>query len=183
VYLNGVKVYNFSSMTSFSDGDLYNKVIDVQLKEGENTLLVKTLQRYGDYSFTLNICEPESASAYAGNRVDGLYFYIAGNPGDTSSNPVSTFDYAASQTKFSVYPNPCHDVVYFQLENSNPPIAELVVYNLNGQLVKVIPVANIPESGKPLTWDLYDHSGCKLPAGQYIISSGDRSTSIKLLIR
>jgi hypothetical protein len=70
VWLNGVRVYSYTG--SRPNGNLVTDKIKVNLKEGENRLLVKALQRSGLFDFSLNICEPETD----GNRVEGLRFYI-----------------------------------------------------------------------------------------------------------
>jgi uncharacterized protein (DUF362 family) len=70
VWLNGDRVYSYTG--SRPNGNLVTDKIKVNLKVGENRLLVKALQRSGLFDFSLNICEPETD----GNRVEGLRFYI-----------------------------------------------------------------------------------------------------------
>ena len=75
VYVNGELAYSSTSNNDYGDDDLGQKVQIIPIKEGKNTLLVKSLNKYGDYSFALNICEVEDKPDYAGNRVEGLKFY------------------------------------------------------------------------------------------------------------
>lgn len=70
VWLNGDRVYSYTG--SRPNGNLVTDKIKVNLKAGENRLLVKALQRSGLFDFSLNICEPETD----GNRVEGLRFFI-----------------------------------------------------------------------------------------------------------
>jgi uncharacterized protein (DUF362 family) len=75
IYLNGQIVYDYSGSRSYSKDRLVSEKVPVQIQQGENTLLVKTLQKYGTYDFALNICQPESDPDLDGNRVAGLKFY------------------------------------------------------------------------------------------------------------
>jgi uncharacterized protein (DUF362 family) len=77
IYINGSEVYRYNGTRSFSESTFVNSKVDVQIKKGENRLLVKALQKYGRFDFCLNICEPESNSNYDGNRVWGLKFRTA----------------------------------------------------------------------------------------------------------
>jgi len=76
VYLNGDEIYLSNSINVYGDSDRGNSKGIVNVLEGRNTLLVKTVNNFGDYSFALNICEVESDPYYFGNRVAGLKFYI-----------------------------------------------------------------------------------------------------------
>ncbi|MBN2288868.1 MAG: DUF362 domain-containing protein [Candidatus Glassbacteria bacterium] len=71
VWLNGEKVYQYNSTRSHK---LPNDVEAINLRAGINRLLVKTVQWSGQSDFSLNICENETNSSYAGNRVEGLKF-------------------------------------------------------------------------------------------------------------
>ena len=77
IYINGKEVYRYDRTRSFSESTFVNSKVDVQIKKGENRLLVKALQKYGRFDFCLNICEPESNPNYDGNRVWGLKFRTA----------------------------------------------------------------------------------------------------------
>ncbi|HYH04693.1 MAG TPA: DUF362 domain-containing protein, partial [Bacillota bacterium] len=76
VYLNGKVVYDNAQPKIFTKDDLVNDKVKVQLKAGENRLLVKALQKEGYFHFTLNICEPDSNAEVDGNRVWGLKFRL-----------------------------------------------------------------------------------------------------------
>jgi uncharacterized protein (DUF362 family) len=72
VWLNDSLVYNYKSGTR--QHKLPNDLAGVNIKAGINRILVKALQRYGVCEFSLNVCETESDSNYAGNRLAGIKF-------------------------------------------------------------------------------------------------------------
>ena len=74
IYINGQQVYLYSGTRSFPDKELLSEKVTVNVKQGENTLLVKSYQRFGRYDFSLNICEPESDPKFDGNRIWALKF-------------------------------------------------------------------------------------------------------------
>jgi uncharacterized protein (DUF362 family) len=77
IYLNGEVVYEYSGVRKLSNTQFVNEKVHVNIRAGENRLLVKALQQYGRYDFALNICEPEEKREFAGNRVWGLKFRTA----------------------------------------------------------------------------------------------------------
>ncbi len=72
VWLNGTQVYRYTG--SFRVHRLPNQVVPVTVRKGLNRLLVKALQHDGSCEFSLNLCETESDTLYAGNRLAGLEF-------------------------------------------------------------------------------------------------------------
>ena len=171
VYLNGELVHNFSSIASFDDGVLVTDIIDIDINEGENTLLVKTIHKYKDYSFTLNICDPESSGQYEGNRVEGLYFYQDTIWGNVSSQVEQTTD----NNTIQAYPNPCTDYVNISY-NGKFDGNNLQVYNISGQLIKTF-------NSHEVNWDLTDNSGNKVAKGQYIIRDAKSSYVLRLIVK
>jgi uncharacterized protein (DUF362 family) len=73
VFVNGEEVYKFDGVRQHS---LPNDIIPIDIKKGENTLMVKVLQRMGAFDFALNICEPDDRKEFHGNRVLNLKFYL-----------------------------------------------------------------------------------------------------------
>ena len=98
VYINHQLVYTYTGTRSYREERLVSEVVPIQIEKGENTLLVKSIQNFGEYDFALNICEPDNDPDTDGNRVDGLKFYTqTTNPpkislsiGDTSAVPTQT---------------------------------------------------------------------------------------------
>lgn len=62
VYINGERVFENTSNTTFSDDELWKDIVDINIIEGINKVLVKILHSAGDYSFTLNICEDDNSN-------------------------------------------------------------------------------------------------------------------------
>ncbi len=75
IYLNGDVVYERSGTRSYRDDKLVLDKVPVSVKAGQNSLLVKYLNKYGGYDFALNICEPQPDKDLDGNRVMGLKFH------------------------------------------------------------------------------------------------------------
>jgi len=124
VYLNGSQVYNYSGIARPNSNLVTDKPL-INLKAGENTLLVKVLQTAGCYDFALNICEPGTA----GNRVKGLKFYIKKynapavlNFTTETKKPISTPKLRISQTND-------------QLSILDNDVAELALYTISGKRV------------------------------------------------
>ena len=80
IYLNGEIVYDYSDRRTYGNKQLVKEKIPVQIRKGENALLVKVLQERGAFDFALNICEPESNPDFDGNRVFGLKFRLEESP-------------------------------------------------------------------------------------------------------
>jgi len=79
-----------------------------------------------------------------------------------------------------VFPNPTATKAVFKLISEDKSDSrELVIYNIKGQKVKTL---NFNEGTDAVGWDLTDHSGNKVPSGNYLYkySSSDREIS-KLL--
>lgn len=91
VYLNGEEVYVSNSVNVYGDYDRGEFKKYIHILEGRNTLLVKTVNNFGDYSFALNICEVESDPDYFGNRVDGLKFYLDENGTQDTLTPDTIY--------------------------------------------------------------------------------------------
>jgi uncharacterized protein (DUF362 family) len=92
IWLNGEVIYNYNANRIFNKSTLVNEKINVDIKQGENRLLVKTLQTYGYYDFSLNICEIESNKHFDGNRVSDLKFKTA--PTNTSFSTVNLLPFS-----------------------------------------------------------------------------------------
>lgn len=158
VYVNGEEVYRSTSTSTYGDKDRGDKKKNIELKEGENTLLVKSLNRYGDYSFALNICEVESNSLFAGNRVEGLKFYSTSL---TTSDDIKHSEVSSSMT---CYPNPVIETLYFNVQVDNEEKVSLLIYDLNGVLVHTVCDYELGKGKHSLKWNV---NGA-VPAGNYI---------------
>jgi uncharacterized protein (DUF362 family) len=181
VYLNGQQVYSFSGLTTYADADLVKVKPKITVKEGENTLLVKTYHNYGDYSFALNICEVESNSLYAGNRLPGLKFYTTPTGGHTTAIPQS---FAKAEGIFSVYPNPVETNANFVFTIPEAGRTTMSLYDLNGRFVIDLFDANLNEGHHSFEWNLAGNNKKQLQTGTYfcIIRSTNYSNKIKFVV-
>ncbi len=182
VYINGEKVYSFSGTNVYGDGDIYTKIVDINIEEGENTLLVKTLNKFTDYSFALNICEVESNSNYAGNRVPGLKFYTASiDTGGVTSSPMLT---KSETNPILCYPNPATDraIIEFQIQTQAKTFVD--IYDINGKHITNLMDEMMPAGSHRITWNIRQNAG-QVPTGTYIciVRSGDKISSQKLVVQ
>lgn len=180
IYINGELVYSFIGTNSYNDDDIHTYIENITIKEGENSLLVKTLNRFGDYSFALNICEPESDEQYEGNRVDGLTF-------NTKKSTVTSIDSKTTgvQPDFKIIPNPVTN--YSQIEFTLPFTSKtsIKVFDINGKLVS-IPVNEYLNAGKhSIEWNALNSNGSKLVSGTYIckLKARNFTKSIKIVMQ
>lgn len=175
IYINGVLEYEFTSTASYGNSDRGTRKKYIDIKEGRNTLLVKTINKFGDYSFALNICEVESNTNYAGNRVEGLTFYL---DKATSVNSPSKLN---EDIKLTCYPNPVADVAHLQFELSEPANATLKMYDITGKLVLKNSLGTYPIGKHKLNWELKNKN---INNGTYFISieTDTQSENVKIIV-
>ncbi|MFC2136797.1 DUF362 domain-containing protein, partial [Bacteroidota bacterium] len=181
VYINGESVYSYTGVNVYGDDDIYTKKQDIEIKQGENTLLVKTYNKLSDYSFALNICEVESNSYYAGNRVEGLKF-------STSIDTLYGTDDIEFITKnsqpsylFRNYPNPVNEFTNIEFNIPYTSKTTIGVYDLNGKLIVCLLDDYLSVGTHNVTWNI----GNRINAGIYVctLKSGNFSKSIKIKIQ
>ena len=182
VYINRDEVYSFSGINVYGDDDLYTEIIDIDIKEGENTLLVKTLNKYNDYSFALNICEVEDNIDFSGNRVSGLKFYTTTQ--DTNSTDPPEDLNIMFQNTLQCYPNPVKD--YVIIEFDYPAKARIIVdiYDLSGtHITSLVNEVSNPGMHRYI-WKIHEQE-YTIKSGVYIctVRTGKNVFSIKLLIQ
>ena len=183
VFLNGEEVYSFNSVTTYGDSDRGSSKGIVNVLQGRNTLLVKSLNNYGDYSFALNICEVESDPYYFGNRVSGLKFYM--DESGTGSIISGLPDHKMSLTEsFKCYPNPASEqaTIRFGLQKSQQTAVR--IYDLSGRVVKSFGREYRNAGTHELIWDLDSNLGSRVSGGTYLVTlqAGKKSRSIKLVV-
>ncbi len=98
LWLNGQLVYHYSG--SVREHHLPNSVVNATVRKGLNRILVKTVLRDGESTFSLNVCENETDKNYAGNRLAGARFMASTTPvykpGDCNrDNKLDVFDLLA----------------------------------------------------------------------------------------
>ena len=184
VFINGEQVFSTSSVYAYADRDRENTIVNINVLEGKNTLLVKTLNNFGDYSFVLNICEVDSEPDYLGNRLAGLKFYI--DESDTGSTIIGGLnDQKMSQaSSFKCFPNPASEqtIIRFQLQKSQQTTVQ--IYDLGGRIVKSFGREFRSSGAHELTWYLDNNSGTRVSSGTYLctLRTGKHSHSIKLVV-
>ncbi|MDA3880650.1 MAG: DUF362 domain-containing protein [Prolixibacteraceae bacterium] len=178
VYMNGETVYESNTTNNYGDSEIGKRVAYIDLLEGKNTLMVKTLNKFGDYSFALNICEVESVKFYAGNRVEGLKFF-------QNEKGLRSPDINNSKQNIKVYPNPASDFVKLTFDLNNAQNSIIDIYNLKGQKVKAFRNLNHPQSQNTIFWDLTNDKGFRLDNGIYIctLTNGVKQHSVRLIIK
>ena len=174
VYLNSEKVYSETSNEDFFG----RNEATISLKKGENTLLVKTLNKFSNaYTFALDICEVETNTSYDGNRLPGLKYY-------TDTFAVSTVSvpeiYTNNQIQLENYPNPVKNFTTIRFSLPESSIASINVYDLNGKLIKNLTTEYFKAGTYEIGWQTENlKSGyfvCTLNAGKY-------SKSIRILLQ
>ena len=184
VFLNGELVYQSNTVNAFGDSDRLTARPLVHIIEGRNTLLVKTVNNFGDYSFTLNICELENDPYYFGNRVSGLKFYID-NSG-TGSTITGLLEKRTSHqtTSLESYPNPAKDYVNIRFELGKSQQCTVQIYDLNGRIIKSFGREFRSPGIHELTWNLENNLGSRVSSGTYLctLKAGNQSWSIKLFL-
>jgi uncharacterized protein (DUF362 family) len=185
VYLNGEEVYKFTITTPYGDNDRGTNKKIINLKAGRNTLLVKTLNKFGDFTFALNICEPESDPNYSGNRVSDLKFYIDESGSKTQNITTGVYSFKNDNSlALKCYPNPVntYTTIHFNLKETNSTKAS--IYDINGKLVKVLCNEKLIPGNHQVTWNLNDNKNFKVIKGTYlcIVESGKMKTSLKISV-
>ena len=178
VYLNGSEVFKFTSNASYTTGMIGSEKVDISLKAGRNTLLVKTLNTTGDYSFALNICVKTTNLTLNGNRVDGLKFYTPeGNTGIFNKFKV---DYA-----MNVFPNPCSEFVKIHFNFPKPERATIDIYDISGKYIANIGKEIYTAGEHEVTWNLTGNNSNKVVPGMYFctIRSGKYQQSKQIIVR
>ena len=168
VYLNGEIVRDYSGIQIYGDGDIVTDKVSVDIDEGQNTLMVKTLHKYNDYSFALNICEPETDENYFGNRVAGLRFYT--DPGQNPDTNITAItlrkESLPEKDILNCYPNPVNDRVIIEFDLHSPTLALVDIYDSNGRHVASLVNRQLPAGKYRRLWNI-NKSACPVYKGYY----------------
>ncbi len=182
IYINGEKVYEYSGTRSYSTdkNNIENDSKLIDIKAGENKLLIKTLNKYGDFSFALNICEDETDYEYSGNRVEGLKFYTA--KGQINALP----DAAMLPEKILVaenYPNPVISDATIRFELPEASNTSVDIYDMNGRHIMNLLNESLQPGIHEIPWSV-NRKGLSMNAGMYIctVKSAGYSGSIKITV-
>jgi uncharacterized protein (DUF362 family) len=166
LYLNHALAYSYSGVR------IYNYIAEtktIHLKQGMNTLLIKTLQTTGNHDFAMNICEVETNAELVGNRVEGLKFY------PTMNGAVALKTTISAGEKMSCSPNPASSFTTIRVKGDD----RILVYDLKGKLVRTL----VSKGSTMLEWDLCDSRSVKVEAGVYVAKSTLSGQSIKISVK
>lgn len=178
VYLNGVAVYSYSGLRG-STSELDDSK-EINIIKGENRLLVKTLNRTGIYTFSLNICDYESAEQYGNNRVKGLFFYTA------KEEPSGIEDrHSMSEKLLRNYPNPVTNSTQIEFELPYAADISVDVYDLEGRLVSHLAGGFYSAGYHKMEWTATNMTGNRVSTGIYLcsIKSKDFNNSIRIFVK
>lgn len=178
VYINGEEVYSFSGVRAWNyvGGDSER----IQIKQGENRLMVKTLNTLGDYSFSLNICDYASEEQFSGNRVDGLVFYTM------KGDYTDIIEYKATpELLLRNYPNPVISTTTIEFELPYSAETSVNIYEVSGKMVSVLVNDYLPAGFHSLEWNITTSGGNHVRPGLYIctITSKNYSNSIRIIVK
>jgi uncharacterized protein (DUF362 family) len=168
IYINGEEVYRYAATRSLADDEFVNAKVTANIKAGENTLLVKSLQKYGRYDFCLNICEPEIDPDFDGNRVTGLKFKTTSSITHIDNeNGLLSHAYKINKT----YPNPFNNRVQISYQVPEKGYIMVGIYNINGQKVKTLfEGENNTIGDNLLSWDGTNEQGMAMASGTYFVT-------------
>jgi uncharacterized protein (DUF362 family) len=168
IYINGEVAYLYDGTRSFPDNRFVSNKVRFQIKAGENRLLVKSLQKYGNYDFALNICEPETNPDFDGNRIWGLKFYTKSNITSVRhllEKPIASFEISPA------YPNPFNSAVTIPFRLSKPGRVTISIFNLRGQRIRTLIDKHFNDTGeKSITWDGADQQANAVSSGAYLVA-------------
>ncbi len=182
IYINGEKAYEYSGTRSYSTdkNNIENDSKTIDIKAGENKLLVKILNKYGDYSFALNICETETDLNFKGNRIEGLKFYTTKKGGSPSVMHENLSD---NELIFENYPNPVISEATIRFELPETCYTTVDIYDTGGRHIMNLLDKNLRSGIHHLSWSV-SKNGKRLPSGIYIctIRSAHYSNSIRISV-
>ena len=160
VFLNGQVIHDFTGNRHFDDDEFVSeKNKSVQIKKGENRLLVKVLQKYGNYDFSLNICEPEPNPDFDGNRVYGLKFKTKSTTTGISETNEGSINIIEKYKLEQCYPNPFNISTQIRFNLSKKNFVNLSIYNSIGEKIITILENDLPGGIYELTWNGKDDMG------------------------
>ncbi|UCH14880.1 MAG: DUF362 domain-containing protein [Bacteroidales bacterium] len=180
IYINGEQVYSFSGINVYGDNTIITRKEKINIKQGENKLLVKTLNEYGDYSFALNICEVEASTEYSGNRVDGLKFYT-----DKTAINNLTENSSGKELILRAYPNPVISLAQIEFEIPVTSRTTVDIYDLSGKLISSLLDNYLSAGLHTINWEARNQNGVNVNPGVYICSVRSKNyvNNIKLLVK
>lgn len=94
-----------------------------------------------------------------------------------SGSAVSDTDTPEIALQMTAYPNPVRDVLSLRLNLPQAEHTKLMIYNLRGQLIKVLQDSVLRAGEHSLSWDRRDVNGARVAPGIYFINVETTGTS------
>ncbi len=176
IWLNGEVVYNNDDTGDFwlvenADPDQGNYGTAVDFVVGENSLLVKIKNTWGDYGFSMCVCEPDGDTPFWINYYIDLFASI--NDEYAAGGHIREF------RLFQNYPNPFNPTTTIQYDLPQRSDVQITIYDLLGREVTSL-MSETQEAGfKTVHWDARN-----VPSGMYFyqIRSGDFVQTKKMVV-
>jgi len=110
--------------------------------------------------------------------------YYRLNPRYQQDVPIDQFNNTDAQTLISNYPNPVSDFTKISFYNRTSTAEKIKIFNLSGQLIKVLTPENIGANKYAANWNCTDSKGNKVANGIYFykVKNGSNVLSQKMLI-
>jgi hypothetical protein len=102
---------------------------------------------------------------------DNVYvqrIYSDGTPGGVTGEPIQISDFKNQNIK--CYPNPFFSKTKISYQQSSPAKIKISVYNIAGQLVKILANAEQDAGSYMVLWDGRDDNGHQMSSGIYFIN-------------
>ncbi|MFC1569542.1 DUF362 domain-containing protein [bacterium] len=167
IFINGDVAYEYDGTRTMNNSQFVNAKIKTNIKAGVNTLLVKSLQKYGRYEFCLNICEPESDPDFDGNRIQGLKFGTSPESMTSIPRQHENLSQIESFHLYDNYPNPFNHHTKIRFDLSKSTDVSLIIYDLLSRPINILIDGNFSSGEHQITWNGCDDFEIPVPSGVY----------------
>jgi len=161
VYLNGEEVLRKRS----SGGHVFAQhKVQVDLREGENRLLIKVGNDYGNYSLSVALVDMDDN----GDTVPGIWWSMDPAPAQTAVEEASEGSLPADFALEPNYPNPFNASTQIRYSLPLAQEVELSVFDLLGRKVRTLTQGPQRAGWHVAQWDGRDESGRPAASGTYV---------------
>lgn len=88
--------------------------------------------------------------------------------------------------ELAIFPNPAHGFTNFEIKASKAALLSVKVFNIQGQVIKLVASEEISSSGSRYSWDMKDEEGRQVTNGLYFVTAQwnqFRATSKLIILR
>lgn len=175
VWLNGEVVFTETEAHSFHLGDVQ---IPIDLRAGENRLLVKVGNRGGRHELSAHVVDDD------GDRLPGIEFALPGEVVTAVTDAGATLP--AESALQSIYPNPFNSTVQIRFDVDTAAPVRLELFDVTGQRVRTLLRSTLPAGTHATSWNGRDDAGRSVASGVYLVrltTPGGRDTQRLTLLR